>query len=283
MNFNTYINSELFHKPHYLVVGDPVSHSKSPLMHNLALKHYGIEAEYAALHLAMADLTSFISLMNRDEFRGCNITIPYKNAFNDIVDQTDPLVEATGSMNTVVKEEGLLVGYTTDIAGFSIPLNKYRDLLKNEGAIIFGSGGVSKAVIHALLQLGMTGICVVSRNPESLDFKNERIIAADYNTWQHAGENAILLVNCTPLGMKGMDDKSPIVDQDKYLLMGKICYDLVYNPLNTPFLEQAVDSGGIGIGGLDMLIHQGSESFRLWTGKTFPIDLIKKELLNELS
>lgn len=258
-------------------------HSKSPLMHNLALKHYGIDAEYAALQLDMADLTSFISLMNRDEFRGCNITIPYKNAFNEIVDQVDPLVDATGSMNTVVKEGGLLVGYTTDIAGFIEPLNDYRNLLKDEGAIVFGSGGASKAVIHALFQLGMTGICVVSRDPQALHFGNERIITADYNTWQHAGENAILLVNCTPLGMQGMDQKSPIDDQDNYLLMGKICYDLVYNPLNTLFLEQAKNSGAIGIGGLDMLIHQGSESFRLWTGQTFPIDLIKKELLKKLS
>lgn len=258
-------------------------HSKSPLMHNLALKYYGIEAEYAALQLGTEELTSFISLMNRDEFRGCNITIPYKNAFNEILDQVDPLVDATGSMNTVVKEDGLLVGYTTDIAGFMIPLEMYRSQLKDEGAIVFGSGGASKAVIHALFQLGMTGICVVSRNPQSLDFKNERIITADYDTWQHAGENAILLVNCTPLGMQGMDDKSPVDDQDNYLLMGKICYDLVYNPLHTPFLRQAEFSGAIGIGGLDMLISQGSESFRLWTGKTFPFDLIKKELLKELS
>lgn len=270
-------------QPHYFVVGHPISHSLSPIMHNLSLEHYGIEARYFAIDIEPHSVNDFISWMNRDTFLGCNITIPFKQQFLNVPDLLSVEAEAVRAINTISKDKSgtKLTGYNTDIYGFQQPLLEYDSLLDYGRAIIFGSGGASLAVQFALADLGFEEVVIVSRSPMSVQpLKGaHHTTVVDYSQWQSYSEEASIIVNTTPVGMGDNERKSVIEDQDAHILSDKICYDLVYNPLKTKFLEQAEAEGGITVNGLHMLISQGSRSHEIWTGNTFPYERVKNELL----
>ncbi|MEX0639117.1 MAG: shikimate dehydrogenase [Balneolaceae bacterium] len=271
-------------KPHYLVVGHPVGHSLSPQMHTLALRHYQIEAEYYAVDLESRDLSSFVSWINRESFLGANITIPWKKEFLEVADRLDESAIAAGALNTLVKSNGVLTGFNTDIDGFIYPLLSLEDRLKGGTATVFGTGGAAMAVICALERLGLETIFVISRNPElSKIKKRNNLVLCDYSQLEHCGEESSLIINTTPLGMGAHAGRSPVKDSETGILEGKICYDLIYNPLQTKFLTQAKEAGGTVINGLEMFIRQGEASFRLWTGHSFPAEKVKERLLTILN
>lgn len=282
LSFDEFRRSAISNSPHYLVVGHPISHSLSPLMHSVSLNHYSIDAEYAAVDLPPHSVTDFTSWINRDTFLGCNITIPWKQQLLDVPDVLSPEVQATGAMNTISKEESgrIIRGDNTDIYGFMAPLELYEDRLEWGRAILFGSGGSSLAVQYALNKLGYDELIIVSRNPAKVTPLQTATYTkvVDYNQWQEFAEEAELFINSTSLGMGSLNDQSPVRKDESILLQEKLCYDLVYNPANTRFLQIAESSGAEILNGLDMLIHQGSRSFEIWTGQTFPIEKVKKEL-----
>lgn len=283
--FKDFISQEISSLPHYLVVGQPISHSLSPLMHQTALDYHNLNAQYHAVELFSDDITDFISWMNKDSFLGCNITIPYKQIFTDVVDRLDPFADGVRVINTIAKKESELVGYNTDIYGFLTPLESYRAELEGATAIVFGTGGASKAVKSGLISAGISKILFVSRNLshksniEGLDDDID-IQYIDYSQWAAFIDDVALVVNSTPLGMNPNREQSPVKMHESGLLKDKICYDLVYNPLETTFLRYAKEAGGYPIHGLHMLIHQGDQSFKIWTGKSFPIEKIYKKLEN---
>lgn len=274
IRFRDFLHSEEADRPHYMVVGHPIGHSLSPLMHELALRHHGLSGRYHAIDLEPADLQTFISRINRDELLGANVTIPYKRDFLTVVDRLDETARAVGAVNTLVKRSGELIGYNTDVDGFLKPLEPYAGRLSGAGAIVFGSGGASRAVIHALKLMDVSEITVVSRSPGSMEL--EGVSACGYENWQARLEECELLVNTTPLGMAPDTGRSVIRDSEAELLEGRICYDLVYNPLRTRFLEQAEEAGATAIGGLEMFIGQGDRAFELWTGKRFPLNEVSE-------
>lgn len=278
--FKDFKLSEHAIKPHYLVIGHPISHSLSPLMHQAALNFHGIDANYFAVDLHTSEISEFISWCNRDEFLGCNITIPYKNAFLEVVDWIDPVSEEMQTINTIVKENHSLKGYNTDVYGFLKGLEPYMDEMDLTRAIIFGTGGAARAVKTALLETGFEELIFVSRNAsgkESL-FDGNNIKIVNYEQWHAFADDASLIVNTTPVGMHPKTSEMPISKSEVNLLNDKICYDLIYNPLETQFLKHAKKAGAVTLNGLDMLIYQGSKSFEMWTSKTFPIEQIKKKL-----
>jgi len=279
-HFDSFKENRASRTPHYLVIGNPVGHSLSPLMHNRALDYYDLEASYHAVSVTNEELAQFASWMNRDEFLGANITIPYKKIMMDFVDEFSETARNAGAINTIVKAGNKLAGYNTDIAGFSAPLLKYKDKIDHSRAIIFGTGGASNAVVLALKNLNCSEIVLISRRPENKEpdgiFKD--CIFAGYEEWTARAEDAALIVNTTPLGMHPDTGSSPVRQGEEFVLEGKICYDLVYQPKETRFLKQSGRAGAVTIGGLEMLIQQGSESFRLWTGKPFPVDAIRSEI-----
>jgi shikimate dehydrogenase len=284
-SFKDFKTSKKALEPHYFVVGNPIGHSLSPLMHQTALDYHEIAANYFALELQHQELTEFITWMNRDEFMGCNITIPYKNYFIDVVDHVDDFAREIGVINTVAKSEYSLIGHNTDVYGFLSPLHEYTDDLEGGRAVVFGTGGAANAVLAGLEEVGIEEVIFVSRNP-SLAKMNSRFLwtkTVDYNQWQSYVEEASLIVNTTPLGMNPKTDQSPVSDEDFDLLKDKICYDLVYNPLTTKFLKKAEESGAKIINGLEMLMMQGNRSFEIWTGKSFPFDEVKSKLIKELN
>ncbi len=272
--------SEKSKEEHYLVIGHPISHSLSPIMHQTALNHYGKHTRYFALDLSPDDVNSFIAWCSRDEFLGCNITIPYKELFMEVVDEVDPFAKHVGVINTIVKDEGRLVGYNTDVYGFSEPLKPFLESAESLSAIVFGTGGSSKAVKKALEETGFEKIVFVSRNASDKVIKSDsaEIYLVDYNQWQAYAEDAALIVNTTPLGMHPNIEQSPLSADDGPLLNGKICYDLVYNPKETTFLKLVQKHGGKPVYGLEMLIYQGSRAFELWTGKPFPVEKVRNTL-----
>lgn len=253
-------------------------------MHQAALDFHGINAQYHAINLAQSDITDFIGWLNRDEFLGCNITIPYKNQFIEIVDHIDSYAKEAGVINTIAKSDHKLIGHNTDIHGFTSPLLQYTDQIEGGRVIVFGTGGAAKAVKIGLEDLGVEEIVFVSRTPNKSNLNSDHvwIEKVSYDQWQSYAEETSMFINTTPLGMSPDISRSPVSDFDGILLENKICYDLIYNPIQTKFLKQADEFGAITINGLDMLIMQGNRSFEIWTGKTFPFDSIKELLISTL-
>ena len=229
ISFQQFIESPKSKLPHILIVGYPLGHTLSPLMHNTALQYHGIEAEYLAVELNPHELTRFISLCNSDAFLGCNITLPYKQELFQMADRVDPDASEIGALNVLTRVKDQLIGYNTDIHGFLKPLQKYADEINGCRAIVFGTGGSSKAVCSGLFKMGAEEIIQVTRSPErkvSGRFR-ESTRYVDYSQWTAFAEEATLFVNCTPLGMKPNLSASPVREEEAEHLQGKISYDLV--------------------------------------------------------
>ena len=278
MTLTEFIASESSRKPHFLLIGSPIGHSISPMIHNIALEHHNIPATYHAVGVKNSELTALVSHFNALNFMGANVTIPYKEVLYEAVDSLGMEAGQIGAVNTILKTNGKIRGENTDAYGFSKPLQELAHELMGNRAIIFGTGGATKAIVFALLEMGLDEIILVSRRPENYNFSDPHIQMCSYDQWKDYAEDASLIVNATPLGMTPATDASPVRDNESRVLAHKICYDIVYNPLQTKFLTQASEAGGIPIGGLNMLIYQAAKAFKLWTDKEFPIDLVKSKL-----
>jgi shikimate dehydrogenase len=243
-----------------------------------------MDINYHAIQLEPQELLSISAHFNRPHFKGANITIPYKQTLLDYVDELDDVAGRFGAINTIVKQRGRLIGYNTDAYGFSVPLQEFSEELNGARAIVFGTGGASKAIVYALRNLDVREIILVSRSPGKFESNMDEgdVSLASYDSWTAWADEAALIVNATPLGMEPDERHSPVCDSEVDGLTGKICYDIVYKPLQTRFIGQAKSVGARTIGGLEMLIHQGSKSFELWTGRPFPIREIRESLYGYL-
>lgn len=284
MNLRSFLRSSASKQDHLLLLGNPIKHSFSPLMHNTAAKTLNLDLTYHAVELRADELSTLSAHFNSDFFRGANITIPYKQMLLQYMDELSFTARSIGAINTIVKKDNKLLGENTDIFGFSVPLQPHKDSLRNARSIVFGTGGASKAIIQALGDLGMEEIILISRNPDNNKYfeDHNRTRVVSYESWGGYAEEATLIVNATPLGMHPDTESSPVRSKEEVLLKDKICYDIVYNPFETKFLKQAKRVGAQVIGGLDMLVHQGSKSFELWTGQSFPIETVKKGIYEKL-
>jgi len=265
------------------VIGDPIAHSKSPLMHGFWLERLGIGADYRRTHVKGAELAAYLERRRGDpDWRGCNVTIPHKQAVMPLLDRIDPLAEAIGAVNTIVPRDGLLIGHNTDAPGFLEPLRPElakRHLLRT--ARILGTGGAARAIAHALWDEGFT-LIVAGR-----DLAKAQEIVAPFNQgfvhtctldsfaqpldfdWGEAGDRLDVVVNATSLGMTG---QPPLTIDFSNLPPGAIVYDAVYAPLVTPLLAEARERGHPVIDGLSMLIGQGRIAFEHFFGAVPPSD-----------
>lgn len=284
MTLTEFVNAPPNSSPFFVLLGNPVDHSLSPLMHNTALKYHNSEARYYAIKLENRELLDVASFFNHDHFLGANVTIPYKKIIGNYLDHIDPQAREIGAVNTVVKDGYNLEGYNTDSAGFLAPLLNFKYVLEGGSTLVFGTGGAARAIVNALLEIGVEAIYLVSRNPNHVDEYEhyQQVQVISYNNWTSFAEESHLIVNATPLGMYPRIDRSPVRDGEQQYLEGKICYDIVYNPVETKFLKQAKIVGAQTIDGLEMLIEQGNKAFKLWTGKSFPVELIRDKLYERL-
>lgn len=280
MNLKEFIHSDYVRDPHIVLFGNPVAHSFSPLMHNTAARYHGMDVRYYAVQLEKNEVDLVAKFLKNEQLKGVNLTIPFKYDFVRYCDSLDPVSSKLKAANALVKSKNAWRGYNSDAYGFSVPLETYKREIYNKQAIVFGSGGAAKAAAYAAHEMGINKVSVVSRNPSAVGEAVRRLADSviSYEKWPEVAEYAKLIVNTTPLGMEPHASESPVKDFQTKHLHHKICYDLIYNPSKTKFLKQAEHAGAVTLNGLDMLVHQGSKLFELWTGKRFPIPIIQNEL-----
>lgn len=267
--------------PYAEVIGDPIAHSKSPVIHGHWLRQAGIEGDYRATHVRPDELAGYFAARRKDPaWRGANVTIPHKQAVIPFLDRLDPAAKKIGAVNTVRREDGKLVGYNTDFNGFLEPL---RPALAQPHlfrmARIFGAGGAAKAVAHALWAQGFT-IVVAARDLDQAralraTFEPDETLIAPLGhfaeptdfAWDDRGGVFDLVVNTTSLGMTG---QPPLLVDFSHIPPGATVYDIVYAPLETPLLAEAKARGHRTIDGLAMLIGQAAEAFELLFGIAAP-------------
>lgn len=270
--------------PYAEVIGDPIAHSKSPLIHGFWIEKLGIEAGYERSHVVPAALADHLARRKLDpDWRGCNVTIPHKQAVMTLLDQIDPEAMVIGAVNTVVRTwDGGLIGYNSDGAGFVEPL---RPLLARghlmRMARIIGSGGATRAVAHALADEGFTIAMIARDRPRALSILREidadapESMTTSLDSWAEPTDfvwddrSGVLdiVVNTTSLGMSG---QPPLAIDFSHIPPGALVYDIVYAPLETPLLAEARRRGLPTFDGLEMLVGQAAVAFEKFFGRPAP-------------
>jgi 3-dehydroquinate dehydratase/shikimate dehydrogenase len=243
----------------YGVAGLPVAHSVSPAMHNAAFRSVGCDAVY--LPLPAADADDFVGFAKAFGLRGASVTIPFKVAMLDRVDEVDPVARRIGALNTICVDRRRWVGRNSDVSGFLHPLESLGVALEGRRAAVLGAGGSARAVAIALADSGAR-VSVHARRPESAEAV-ATLAAGRAEPWPPVPGSWDLLVNCTPVGMHPRVSDTPL---PAAALTGDTVYDLVYNPGETRLLREAAAAGCRAIGGLDMLVAQAQAQFEWWTG-----------------
>jgi shikimate dehydrogenase len=271
------------------IIGYPLGHSLSPLLHAELLKATGLSGEYRAYELKPEDLASGLESLQEAGICGLNVTIPHKVAVMPFLDWIHPEAQLVGAVNTLVlKGNGERLGYNTDLAGFmrSLP-EAITKRLPESSVLILGAGGSARAVLSALIQLQTAEVTFAVRNPESaMPILN---LAGEVREFHQSATDIHLLslqelpalgsfqgiVNTTPVGMWPAVQESPLsAIQMEALPEGAFVYDLIYRPLETRLLSEAKALGCSVFNGLDMLIHQGIAAFELWTGRAVPVHFL---------
>jgi len=265
----------------YGIIGYPVKHSLSPLMHNAAFKELGIDAEYKKFEVRPEELEDF--LLNRKDVKGFNITVPHKVKAKQILEREakgskSEYVDLAGAINTVKREGGRSHCTNTDVLGFLTSLKE--DLKfdhKDKGVLLIGCGGAGRAVIAGLSN-GVRKIYAYDVNKDAIR-SSEKLECISDKEIPEIVKDCQLLVNATPIGMK-KTDVSPV---DKEILHNNLSvYDLVYN-IETQLIKDAKSLGLPCSCGSGMLLYQGAHAFEFWTGKKAPIEVMKQALLKAIS
>ncbi len=274
------------------VIGHPISHSLSPVMHNAVLSHLGLDYRYVAFPIAPENLTMAIAGLRVSGVKGLNVTIPYKQAVMPLLTAMTETAQQVGAVNTLWLGPKGWEGTNTDVEGFIAPLTALDQNWQRTRPVVLGSGGAARAVVVGLAQLGYPEIAVVGRNLEKL--------AAFHQSWRgstlksqvviHPWENlpsllphTRLLINTTPIGMAPNADQYPVDE----VLMGQmettaIAYDLIYTPRPTQFLKLAQRQGLKTIDGLEMLVQQGAAALKIWLERDIPAEIMRQALLDHL-
>lgn len=256
------------------VIGHPISHSKSPLIHNHWIKQYGLSGTYEALDIRPEDLSVRLpELLREGGYTGFNLTLPHKELALDICDDVDDLAKAVGAVNTVALKGSRIIGTNTDVFGFIENIKQSAPAFNftSGPAVILGAGGAAKAILHGLLQSGVPDIKITNRTRSKAEAlaTDPRVTAIDWNNRSIALEGANLLVNTTALGMSGQ----PPLDIDLTALpTTALVTDIVYAPLMTDLLTAATSRGNLIVTGIGMLLHQARPAFEIWYGVLPDID-----------
>lgn len=273
----------------YGVIGQPIKQSKSPIMQNRAFAEHHINANYLAFQIAPEQLAQFVQGARAMGMGGFNVTIPHKLAIMDHLDEIDEDAKALGAVNTVVNRNGRLIGYNTDGIGYvrSLKDEAIADIT-GKNIVVIGAGGASRGIIHALLKEKPAQIIVANRTVdkayqlvESLSCPSGTLLKGialhDVNS---VLSEAHIIINTTSIGMYPQVDEMPI--DLTPVQAGTVVSDLIYNPLETKFVQEAKAKGCIGHGGLGMFINQGAYAFEYWTGKSAPTEAMKQTVVAAL-
>lgn len=252
------------------VIGHPIKHSKSPLIHNYWMKEHHLNGSYEALDIPPEELlTQLPILFDQHFYTGFNLTIPHKELVLPLCDEIDETAQKIGAVNTILRRpDGSIFGTNTDAFGFIYNIKQnypHFDFTKN-AAVVLGAGGAAKAIIHGLLEAGAPQIILLNRTREKADLlakTDARIIAQDWDQRSACLSGANLLVNTTALGMQG---QAALDINLSKLPLDALVSDIVYAPLMTDLLLTAQQRGNPVITGIGMLLHQARPAFKLWYG-----------------
>ena len=270
------------------LIGHPVEHSFSPPMHNAAFDALNMDYAYVAFDVNPNDLKSAIEGAESLNIKGFNVTIPHKVDVMQYLDELDEVARLIGAVNTIDFKN--LKGYNTDGIGAVKAIEEVTSI-KNKNVVVAGAGGASRAISFYIVKYGAESLTILNRNEakaESLasDVSDSGLIgevASDsINAIGNYMESADVLIDATPLGMHPNINDEPIVKAD---MMDEdlVVFDAVYNPNETVLIKEAIKANAKPVYGIKMLLYQGAESFKIWTGKTAPVDVMEKALRNTLN
>lgn len=276
------------------VIGHPIEHSLSPVMHNAAIAQMNLDYIYLPMPVKPQDLAVAVNGFAAINLQGFNVTIPHKQAILPLLSEISPIAQAVGAVNTVWRTDNFLwAGTNTDVEGFIAPLRTYKQDWSQTIALILGNGGAARAIVAGCAELGCAEIHVVGRNQMKLqEFSHSWInspltVNLQVHNWEELSRlipQTTLLVNTTPIGMYPHVDSSPLsTDEMAHLGDGTIVYDLIYTPKPTQFLKQAEKLGAITIDGLEMLVQQGAAALQIWLQQPVPVDIMRQALQQHLS
>lgn len=268
------------------LIGDPVAHSLSPVMHNAAFAFLGIDAAYELWPTSLAELAARIRSIDPDEVLGVNVTVPHKQAVMPLCHALSDTARRIGAVNTLILKEDGILGDNTDAYGFGRTLEGVGAGLSPGRALILGAGGAARAVAVALVDASATAVTVANRTRTRADALVETLRQAgvagidviDWTALAHVASEANLLVNATSIGWHG--EELPVAAEVISTLDPEsVVIDLTYR--DTALLRAVRGRGIVATDGLPMLIHQGARSLELWTGRRPPVDVMTRAVLEE--
>lgn len=278
----------------YGLLGKSISYSLSPAMHNAAFRAYGMDAQYRIFDTEESGVPSFFSDLRKGAISGCNVTIPYKEKTLAFLDECESLAKDIGAVNTLAVKNSKLHGYNTDFSGFVETLKgkEAGDLNfdpKGESVFVFGAGGAAKAVIFALMSLRAKRVLITDIDNEKAEnlaasiaskYRGDSLISVveEESKFEELISNSDLVVNATPCGVK--KDDAPLFDY-RYIHEGLSVMDLIY-AAETPLVREAKERGLKAINGVNMLLYQAAASFKMWTDKNAPLEVMRKALLENI-
>jgi len=275
------------------VIGHPIAHSLSPLLHNTAFSLLGLDCSYEAFDIDPASLPAAIREFKDKGIAGLNVTIPHKESMLSLVDELTDEARAVGAVNTVTFGGSRVQGDNTDVYGVAASLEQYRQEICDRIVILIGAGGSARAITYALIDRFAPADIVIAnrtrRRAQELIADIEpyakkttlRAISVSDEDLDRLMPSASLVINSTPVGMFPLVDHSPIGDRLSFH-QNQVVLDLIYTPLETRFLSLASKCGARTISGLEMFLHQGARSFEIWLGRQMPLEQIRPVILNQL-
>ena len=268
-------------KKKFGIIGNPIKHSLSPVLHEYWFKKYNIDADYSIIETSDKDLPKIIEKVKQGYYSGINVTLPFKQKIINFVDKVINDAELTGSVNTVLLDnEKTIIGENTDVYGLQAAYLKEIDNSSNKKALVIGAGGVSPSVILSIKKSGINNISVTNRTNEKCIFLKKKFNFLNIISWENLKseiKNFDIIINATSLGLKnGADFNFNFSDTKNET----IYIDTIYNPLETKTFKYLKEEGRRVFNGLDMFIYQGQKSFYLWNKINPEIDDKLVELLN---
>ena len=271
------------------VIGDPIEHTLSPIMHNAAFNHLKLDFVFLAFRVKAAELENAVRGMRGLGIRGLNVTMPHKNAVIKYLDEVDPTVKFLGSVNTILNDDGRLLGFNTDGVGALKALQENDVELDGKKLLLLGAGGAAKAIAFSIAK-EVDELCILNRAPQKAKELAEALSvtygkkvvgeALSPSIIQKKLREADILINGTSAGMHPHVSQSLVAPQ--WLKPDLTVMDIVYNPVETKLAKDAKAAGAHVISGVEMLLYQGAASFEIWTGCSAPIEVMRKAVLNKL-
>ena len=276
------------------LIGTPVSHSISPQMHNEAFRQLGLDYVYLAFDIAPEDLRTAVDGLKKIGIRGFNVTMPHKTAVAALVDELTPAAKIAGACNTVINEDGHLIGHTTDGIGFMDAAKDAGYDLTGMTVTMLGCGGAATAICAQAALDGVPKIHIMNRSggpsfdraknfaknvTDASDCSVDVLPLEDLDALRDAIAGSDILINATNVGM-APDTDGCLIPDTSYLRPDLIVSDIIYNPRQTRLLKMAEEAGCAAFNGMYMLLYQGAASFRIWTGLDMPVDLIREQFFS---